>query len=118
MGADWVKLARVGKAVCAGGRIEAEDLFLLQGKGISSGLLPSVGNAAGGGRNWGLRLYCIDKGENRSPFFFFKGKSPLVVETLWSPLPFIALSLLFSEMPLTVCADISVPQTSYYLVCL
>lgn len=95
MWADWVKLARVGKAVCAGGRIEAEDLFPLQGKGLSSGLLPSVENAAGGGRNWSLRLYCIGKGENQSPFFFFKGKSPLVIETLWYPFPFIALSLLF-----------------------
>lgn len=54
MWADWVKPARVGKAACVGGRIEAEDLFLLQGNAVSSGLLTTVGNAAGGGRNWRL----------------------------------------------------------------
>lgn len=87
--------------MCVGGRIEREDLFLLRGKGVYSGLLPSMGNAAGGGRNWRLGLCCIDKGENQSPCFF-KEKSPLVDEMLWSPLPFFALSLLFPEMPLTI----------------
>lgn len=36
------------------GRTAADNLLPLEEKGLSSGLLPSVGNAAGGGRNWRL----------------------------------------------------------------
>ena len=103
------------------GRTAAEDLFPLQGKGVSRGLLPSAGNAAGGGRNWRLGPCCIYKAENQNLlcfcFFLVKEKSPLVVEMLWPPLPFVALCLLSSEMPLTICVDVNITKTSYFLVC-
>lgn len=40
----------------------------------------------------------------------FKEKSPQV-----SPLPFVALSLLFSKMSLRVCIDVSVAETPCFL---
>lgn len=45
----------------------------------------------------------------------FKEKSPRVSRMLWPPLSFVALSLLFSEMSLRVCVDVSVAEAPCFL---
>lgn len=50
------------------GRTAADNLLPLQEKGLSSG--PVWGMQLEEGETGDLGPYCIDKGENESPFFF------------------------------------------------